>query len=49
MFLDELPRHSLEASLTPFLESVADILLNKFVFCVRSKWWERDFSRLTRT
>jgi hypothetical protein len=48
VFLDELLRHILEAYLTHFLESVADILLNKFAFCVRSKWWKRDFSRLAR-
>ena len=49
VFQDELLRHNLEASLTPFFESVADILFNKFVFGVRSKWWERVFGRLART
>jgi hypothetical protein len=49
VFQDELLRHTLEASLTHFLESVADILLNEFVFCVHSEWWKRDSGRLART
>lgn len=48
VFQDKLLRHIIEVSLTHFFEPVPDILLNKFVFCVHSKWWGRDFSGLAR-
>ena len=48
VFQDKLLRYVLEVSLTHFFEPVADILLDKFVFCVHSKWWGHGFSRLAR-
>ena len=49
VFQNKLLRHILEVSLTHFFEPIADIFLNKIVFCVHSKWWERSFGRLART
>src|SRR6266403_2943284 len=37
VFQDKFLRHVLEVSLTHFFKSVADVLLDKFVFCAHSK------------